>query len=270
MVITDNDFQRLVAYVKQDVGIDLTQKRTLVDTRLENYLTTQGYSSLGEYLNIATMSASGKEHEELINILTTNHTFFWREEKHFEYMLSHVLPELHKKYANTRDLRIWCAASSSGEEPYTLAMLNMEHFGIEHGNWDTTILATDISTKVLKKAQMGIYSADAITPLPDSYQRKYFDHRGEIVEVKDYLKKEVLFRKLNLVEPYPFRKKLHVIFCRNVLIYFDEPTKKQIVDRMVDNLEVGGYLFIGTTESVSKSTDRLEYVIPSVYRKVCR
>lgn len=267
-MVSEADFRRLVDYMKSQAGIDLSKKRTLVETRLENYLATEGYASLGDYLNVVIQNPGSKEAEMLINILTTNHTFFWREEKHFEYFMSNILPELKKKHGNTKDLRIWCAASSSGEEPYTLAMCAMEYFGIEHSKWDTTVLATDISTKVLAQAQAGIYAAESVRALPASWQKKYFVDHGETMTVCDELKKQVLFRKLNLMDNYPFKKPLHVIFVRNVLIYFDDVTKKQIVDRMIDALEPGGYLFIGTTESISKDSEKIRYVIPSVYQKI--
>ena len=267
-MITEEEFQRLVHYIKSEAGIDLTQKRVLVTTRLENYIANSEYENLGEYLNQAISNKAGKENENLINILTTNHTFFWREQQHFEFLLHEVLPEIKKKCQNTKDIRTWCAASSSGEEPYTLAMIMMEFFGIEYNEWDTTILATDISTKVLGIANKGIYAADAIKPLPESWQRKYFKAEGEIVHVKEELKMGVLFSRLNLVDQYPFRKKLNIVFCRNVLIYFDDELKNQIINKIVDNLEIGGYLFIGTTESVGRNNKRLEYVVPSVYRRI--
>lgn len=266
-MITEEEFRRLVQYIKGEAGIDLSQKKVLVTTRLENYIANSEYENLGDYLNHAISNKNGYENETLINILTTNHTFFWREQQHFEYLLHNVLPEIKKKCMSTRDIRIWCAASSSGEEPYTLAMVMMEFFGMEHKNWDTTVLATDISTKVLNVANKGVYAADAIKNLPESWQRRYFKHSGDVVSVTDELKKEVLFRRLNLVDNFPFRKKLHICFCRNVLIYFDDELKNRIINKIVDNLEIGGYLFIGTTESVGRGIDRLEYVVPSVYRR---
>lgn len=267
-MITDAEFERIVLFIKKEIGVDLSSKRVLVDTRLENFISKSDFANASEYLNVA-MSASGhKEAEDLINILTTNHTFFWREEKHFEYLAQKVLPEIKKSCERLHDIRIWCAASSTGEEPYTLAMVLSDFFGMEHHMWDTTVLATDVSTKVLKVATQGVYAAESINNLPVNWQRRFFKHNGDTVAVTDELKKQVLFRRLNLIEPFPFRKQLHIIFCRNVLIYFDEQTKKSIVDRMVDNLVEGGYLFIGTTESVSKLNSKLVYVAPSVYKKV--
>lgn len=269
-MVTDTEFEHLVAFIKKEIGVDLSAKRVLVDTRLENFISKSKYNNLSEYLSIAMTKSGAKEAEELINILTTNHTFFWREEKHFEYLANKVMPEMKRRYENIHDIRLWCAASSTGEEPYTLAMVLMEFFGFEHHLWDTTVLATDISTKVLKVASKGVYAEESIRNLPSSWQRKYFKHNGDTVEVTDELKKQVLYRKLNLIENFPFKKQLHIIFCRNVLIYFDEPTKRNIVNRMVDSLVEGGYLFIGTTESVSKLNEKLVYVAPSVYKKISK
>lgn len=267
-MVTNSEFERLVVFIKKEIGVDLNAKKVLVDTRLENFIAKSEYNSISEFLNLALANAGSKEAEQLINCLTTNHTFFWREEKHFEYLRDKVMPEMKKKYERAHDIRIWCAASSTGEEPYTLAMVMMDFFGYDHHLWDTTVLATDISTKVLTVANAGVYSADAIKNLPIGWQRQFFKNMGDTVRVTDELKKQVLFRRLNLVEQFPFRKPLHIIFCRNVLIYFDEATKKDIVNRMVNNLVDGGYLFIGTTESISKLNNQLIYVAPSVYKKV--
>lgn len=266
-MITDADFEQIVSYMKREAGIDFSNKRTLVTTRLESYFSKIGCHDPKLYLEQAMGSSTGQEMESLINLLTTNHTFFWREEKHFEFLQQEVLPELKKKCATTRDIRIWCAASSSGEEPYTLAMVLMSYFGNEQALWDTTVLATDISTKVLRRAQQGVYAKESIKNLPVDWQMRFFTRQADSVTVIPELKEQVLFRKLNLMDPFPFRKKLHVIFARNVLIYFNEDVKTRVVEKMVDSLVPGGYLFIGTTESVSKNTNRLEYVMPSVYRK---
>ena len=266
-MISDSDFQRIIGFIKTETGINLEQKKNLVESRLDSFFTKNSAIDEDGYIKRALLNAKGKEAEVIINLLTTNHTFFWREETHFEYMISDVLPELAKTCRDSRDIRIWCAASSTGEEPYTLAMINLDYFGREHYLWDTTILATDISTKVLQKAREGVYDKDAIKKLPLKWQQKYFIKEGDTVRTTDELKNQILFRKLNLVDPFPFKKKLNVIFVRNVLIYFDDKTKKNIVDKMVDCLETGGYIFVGVTESINNISDRLEYVRPAVYRK---
>ena len=265
-MVTEKEFARLVDFIRSEAGIDLSQKRNLVSTRLEKYLQESAYSCLDDYLDCVIRNAAGKEAEQLINVLTTNHTFFWREEQHFVFLEKYILPELKEKCFTRHDLRIWCAAASTWEEPYTLAMVLMDFFGKEHYLWDTTILATDISTKVLNQARLGAYPRESINQLPQVWQSRFFRQEGEMAVVTDELKRQVLFRRLNLMSPFLFHKKLQVVFLRNVLIYFDNETKKKTVDKIVDVIEPGGYLFIGTTESVSKMNDRLEYVMPAVYR----
>lgn len=266
--LSDEDFQRIVVYAKNHYGIELGQKRVIVEGRLKNYLAVHGYGSYAEYINAVIADEQGREAKSLVNLLTTNHTFFMREFEHFEYMREIVLPQLRKKEEKTRDLRIWCAAASSGEEPYTIAMILMDFFGLEHHEWDTTVLATDISTKVLEKAYRGVYADEQLLNLPETWRKRYFSKYddGHSI-VKENLKKQVLFRQFNLMNPLPFRKKLHVVFLRNVMIYFDEDTKNQLVERIYDFMEPGGYLFIGTTETLDKSSTRFQYVKPSIYRK---
>ena len=169
---------------------------------------------------------------------------------------------------NTRDWHIWCAASSSGEEPYTLAMLCKDFLGLEQAEWDTKILATDIDTKVLEKAVRGVYARNSVEQLPHQYVRRFFKQiNQEEYRVKDELRQEVLFRQLNLMNPLPFKKPLHVVFIRNVMIYFDEPTKERLLNNIYEKMAPGGYLFIGSTESMSQNNTQFRYVRPSIYRK---
>ena len=165
-MLSDHEFQRIVSYVKGNYGIDLSQKRILVDGRLKNYLLRNGYSGYDEYMEKVESNPGGKEAKNLVNILTTNHTYFMRESEHFDFMQQVVLPQLKVKEAARKDLRIWSAASSTGEEPYTLAMILMDFFGLEHKQWDTTVLATDISTEVLEHASRGVYLKEQLEVLP--------------------------------------------------------------------------------------------------------
>lgn len=267
-MITDSEFNRIVFYVKSHYGIDLSQKRVLVSGRLENYLLRNGYAGYDEYMTKVEGNPDGNEAKDLINVLTTNHTYFMRESVHFEYMKKVVLPQLKVKAAADKDLRIWSAASSTGEEPYTLAMLLMDYFGLEHSAWDTKVLATDVSTRVLEHAARGVYLKEQIEPLPDRWKQRYFKQIGEDeYKVKEELKREVIFRQFNLMNPFPFRRKFHVVFLRNVMIYFEEDTKYQLIQKIYDFMEPGGYLFIGTTEGLDRHKTKFQYVEPSVYRK---
>ncbi len=267
-MITDNEFRRIVLYVKKNYGIDLSQKRILVGGRLENYLARNGYASYDEYMAKVEKNPKSQEATDLINALTTNHTYFMRESAHFDYMSRIVLPWAKAKAARDRDLRVWCGASSTGEEPYTLAMVLLDFFGIDHKNWDTRVLATDISTRVLEHANRGIYLKEEIAPLPQKWKQRYFKQIDEEeFRVKDELKKEVIFRQFNLMNPFPFKRKFHIVFLRNVMIYFENDTKCQLIRKIYDYMEPGGYLFIGTTESLDRSRNPFQYIQPSIYRK---
>jgi len=266
--VTEREFQRIVTYVKKHSGIELAQKKVLVTGRLTNYLLQNGYDSYDQFMNDVESDITHKKAEELINILTTNHTYFMREFEHLDFLRKAVLPELKEKESKKKDLHIWCGASSTGEEPYTIAMVLKDFFGLEHAQWDTRILATDLSTRVLEHAQKGIYLKEQIAPLPQNWRRRYFRQiDGERFEVKQELKREVIFRQLNLMDPLPFRRPLHVVFLRNVMIYFDEDTKRKLVDKIYEYMVPGGFLFIGASEALDKSVTSFRYVRPSIYRK---
>lgn len=269
--MTEEEFIKIRQFVHDRIGVDLSQKRALIEGRLERYLVQNGFQSYMEYMQMVEQDTTGKEVENLVHTLTTHHTYFLRDPFHFEYYQKEVLPYLRKKEAATKDLRIWSAASSTGEEPYTLAMINLDYFGLDHENWDTKILATDVSAQVLTFAGRGIYSEEQIEVLPEQWRRRYFTVASPgYYEAKEALKQEVIFRQFNLMNPLPFRKKFHVVFLRNVMIYFQGETKKKLIQRIYDFLEPGGYLFIGTTESVDRDDVGLEFVMPSVYRKAER
>lgn len=267
-MITDNEFRHIVTYVRSNYGIDLSQKRVLVNGRLETYFLRNGYNSFKEFITKVENDPHGAEAKNLINILTTNHTYFMRESMHFDYMNKVVLPYWKAKLERTKDFRIWSGASSTGEEPYTLAMLLLDYFGLEHSGWDTKLLATDISTNVLEHAIRGVYLKEQIDPLPDKWKRRFFKDMGNgEFQAKDELKNQVIYRRFNLMDPLPFKKKFHVVFLRNVMIYFPDEVKCQLVNKIYDFMEPGGYFFIGTTESLDKTKVKFQYVQPSIYRK---
>ena len=168
MKMTEAEFQRIYRYVKLHYGIDMSKKKEIMTGRLENYVVAHGYASYDAFMNALETDPTGHMEKRLIGMLTTNHTFFMREFEHMEYLSRVVLPELSQKEAKTKDLGIWCAAASSGEEPYMLAMLIKDYFGLDHANWDTTILATDVSAEILEQATRGIYTADAIEEITAS------------------------------------------------------------------------------------------------------
>lgn len=266
--ITDKEFQQIVDFIKRHYGVNLEKKRTLIVGRMSNMLVKKGYSGYSEYMDKVLKNPFGEEATELVNALTTNHTFFLREAQHFDFLRQVVLPELKVKEAKSRDLGIWSAAASSGEEAYTIAMVIRDFFGMDAKNWDTTILATDVSRKALAKAEMAVFEEEQIAGLPATWEKQYFTKRedGKFSLKKD-IKDQVLFRYFNLMEDFPFKKKFHVVFLRNVMIYFDHETKVRLLNKMYDAMAPGGYLFIGTTETIDRSQSKFQYIQPSVYRK---
>ncbi|WP_167957883.1 CheR family methyltransferase [Anaerosporobacter faecicola] len=265
--MSEKEFLRIVNFIEQRCGIILIDKRVLVKGRLEPYLMKNGFHSYTEYMDYVEQDITGKEVENLINILTTNHTYFMREKEHFIYLKDNVLPQLKIREENSKDIRIWCGAASTGEEPYTLAMIIHDFFGFEWKDWDTQILATDICTDALKIAMTGMYSKSHIAEIPEKWKKLYFRKKDDEYEVIQEIRDNILFRSFNLMSPFLFRKPLHVIFLRNVMIYFDKETKTELLNKVYDVLMPGGYLFIGATESINRSIIPFEYIQPSVYRK---
>ena len=266
--LNDNDFRRLITFIKSSFGIDLSQKRQLIIGRLSNTVVSMGYSSFTEYIDHVLAEKKPQDLELLLSKLTTNYTFFLRESSHFDYFQKTVLPYLEKTKTN-HVLSIWSAGCSSGQEPYTLSMILKEYFGNKPGNWDTRILATDISQNALKAALAGIYDEESLSALPADWKRKYFRPTSDsgVYEVADVLRNNVIFKTFNLMDPIRFKLKFDVIFCRNVMIYFDQPTKEALVRRFYDATVPGGYFFIGHSESLNKATTPYHYLMPSTYRK---
>lgn len=267
--ITDQEFDLMASFIKEQYGIHLKkEKKALMIGRLHKVLAAQNVKSFTEYYDFLKKDVSGSAVAELVDRISTNHTFFMRESDHFDFLKHAVLPEL-RVSLKRKDLRVWCAASSSGEEPYTLAMVIRDAFEDVFQQWDTKILATDISGNALQKAREGIYDVEQIEPLPDVWKKKYFVKQDATTfEVSKDLKNQVIYRRLNLMEhPFPFKQKMHVIFCRNVMIYFDQPTKDKLIAQFYDLLEEGGYLFIGHSESINRQNNPFVYVKPSIYRK---
>lgn len=267
--ITDREFIRLSSYIKSNFGIDLREKRVLVEGRLSNLIIEKGYERFGDYIDGIFSDTTGTEVQTLLNKVTTNHTFFMRESVHFDFFRKVVLPYLEENVYD-KDIRIWSAGCSSGEEPYTLAMIMSEYFGDRINLWDTQILATDISEKALEKAKEGIYNKEAIENMPPEFRMKYFIKKANSTyEVVDEIKSKVIFREFNLMENiFPFKKKFHVIFCRNVMIYFDQDTKVELVNKFYNSTEKNGYFFIGHSEFINKEDTKYQNVIPAVYRKI--
>jgi chemotaxis protein methyltransferase CheR len=268
--MTEAEYQKLAHLIYSVSGISLKEsKQALLTSRLTGVLQRAGQKSFTEYYNSLVSDPTGAEVAALVDRITTNHTYFMREPAHFHYLRDTVLPYL-KKVVTDRDLRIWSAACSSGEEPYTLAMILDESLEAEKGRWDSRVLATDLSEKVLKEGASGVYTAEHVEPLPALWKQRYLTRLPDgNYEMAARIKKEVIFRRFNLIEPsYPFKKKFHVIFCRNVMIYFDAETRASIINKLYDVTEPGGYLFIGHSEAIDRSKSKYMYVMPAVYRRM--
>ena len=270
ITITKEEFKKLTAFIKANYGINLkSEKEALVVGRLQNVLIQNGFHSFSEYYEYIILDKTGTAIATLLDKITTNHTFFMREADHFSFFSDHVLPFLIGRVRD-KDLRVWCAGCSSGEEPYTLAMILDEFFGKEKLFWDTKILATDISSKVLEEAKRGIYDNNEIDTLPARWKLNYFKKIDmDKSVISDKIKNEVIFRKFNLMETvFPFRKQFQVIFCRNVMIYFDDTTKNNLIKKFYDILEPGGFLFIGHSETIKREETSFKYIMPAVYKKM--
>jgi chemotaxis protein methyltransferase CheR len=266
--IDEAEFRQIADFIHDNYGIKLgKEKKQLVLGRLHSVLTQKKINSFAEYFRQVVADKTGNEVITLLDRITTNHTFFMRENQHFEYFRDKVLPYL-AMAANDRDLRIWSAGCASGQEAYTLAMILADAFGSKTG-WNRAVLATDISSNALNKAVCGTYLESEMAGLPAVWRRDYFQKANDTKwSVRDGLKKEVIFRRFNLMEPvFPFRKKFHVIFCRNVMIYFDEPTKRRLIGKFYNMTVPGGYLFIGHAESLCREECGYRYIAPGIYRK---
>jgi len=266
--ITDKEFRQIRDHIKDKYGISLNdEKKSLVYSRLRTVLAEHGFTNFSQYFDYLVSDKTGQAAISFVDRITTNHTYFMRESAHFDFLRDTALPQVEGLIPD-KDLRVWCAASSSGEEPYTLQIIIEEFFRDKPG-WNTETLATDISSKVLAKAVQGVYANESVMLLPPEWRNKYFRKSGESnMAVADEVKKKLTFRIFNLMEEkFPFKKPFHIIFARNVMIYFDNETRDALVRRFYDFIVDGGYLFIGHSESLSHTDTKFKYVMPAVYRK---
>jgi chemotaxis protein methyltransferase CheR len=269
--LSERQFEALQGVIHRHLGIHLNaQKRAMLEGRVSRLLRERGVP-LELWLQQIMASPSREDLAQLANHVSTNHTYFNREPEHFEFLRRVALPELEARAGRTgrKELRMWCAAASTGEEPYTLAMLQMEHFGAAFGQWDAGLLATDISESALATARAGVYPANRVEALPAALRHAWLIKRPDgDYEFKLEVKRQVLFRQFNLITPkFLFKKKFDIIFCRNVMIYFDQPTKEALIRRFYDCLQPGGLLFLGMAEVLVDPGGLFAPVQSAVYRR---
>ena len=272
--LADGDFDFLCELIYERSRIHLgPEKKILVSSRLAKRLRHHRLKSYGEYCELLRSPAGAEEMSFLIDQISTNHTHFFREIKHFDFLREVVFPQWQSTARRSEPFRIWSAASSTGEEAYSIAIHLAEHFApAESGRWQ--IEGTDISTRVLETAQRGVYETDRLASIPADLQRRHFQ-RGTNqwaghFRVKDELRKRVNFLHLNLLAgDYPFPRPFDLIFCRNVMIYFDRPTQETLVRLLAEQLVPGGHLLVGHSESLSGVKHTLKLIRPAVYVKPC-
>lgn len=263
--ITKAQYEALCKRLYDLCGINLKAgKEDLVQSRLSKRIYALKLNSFEEYFAYVEKDSTGQELITMIDSLTTNKTSFFREIQHFEFLGKRILPHMKSKR-----LRIWSSACSSGEEPYSIGILLREEIK-SIDSWDIRILATDISTRILKRAHEAVYDEATLQPVPQALRQKYFkteDSQQGTWRLSPQVKNMVRLARLNLMEPFPMRGPFDVIFCRNVMIYFDKPTQSMLANRFYDLLAPGGYLFVGHAESLVGGQKKFRYVQPAVYLK---
>jgi chemotaxis protein methyltransferase CheR len=276
VVLTDRDFHKISDLVYEHCGINLhAGKKELVRARLAKRLRQGNFRTFSEYMRHVLEDTTGKEFSVLIDSLSTNLTSFFREGQHFEFLRNKFLPSLMERKRAKPDFRVraWSAGCSSGEEPYSIAITLLDAVQGQ-GRWDIKILATDISTSVLEVAKTGIYDKQRVEPVSPMQRQRYFlvsrTEDQKVFEVNQNLRDIVIFKHLNLMGNWPIDTRhggLDFIFCRNVMIYFDKPTQRRLVNRFWDLLSSGGILFTGHSESLTGIEHKFRYVQPTIYAK---
>lgn len=267
LVLHEVDFLRISRLAYEHFGLDLSGgKQGMVAARLGRRVRELGLSSFRAYYDHIVADRTGEALERMVDDLTTNHTSFFREMQHFDFLRAVVLPELGKR----RQIEMWSAACSSGEEPYTLAMVLSDELGLR-AMTDVRIIASDISTRVLEKARRGVYPEERFRDVPLEVMQRHLlrSSSGDGVSylIKRELRTLIEFRRMNLMESFAGLGRFSVIFCRNVMIYFDRKTQEELVARLAEHLEPGGYLFIGHSENLNAIHHGLEYIRPATFRR---
>ena len=265
--ISDSDFQQMVSFIQENYGIDLSKKRQLVISRLSHSLKSRGYTTFRQFLDRLLTKKDPEDLHLVLDKLTTNYTYFMREAEQFDFLQKTILPDLIARHQRDRVLSIWSAGCSSGEEPYTISMALKAFLGPQFANWDTRILATDISNQAMAKAKVARYKKPS--DVPHDWFRQFFravPGTDEYTLTPEILN-NVIFRPFNLMSPIQFRLKFDIIFCRNVMIYFNQPTRDALVRRFYNAMHPNSYLFISRSESLGQNP-LFRMLSPAIYQRV--
>ncbi len=269
-ILDDKDFDRLSSFIYSNYGIKMpNSKKTMLQARLQNRLKDLNINSFKQYVDFVFSDKSGEnEIVKMIDVVSTNKTDFFREPKHFDFMKQTILPLFHDK-----KLKVWSSASSSGEEAYTIA-ITIEEYARANKSIDYSIFGTDISSRIIERATSGIYTEERIAGLPLELKKKYFlkskNRENPLVRVVPEIRNKTSFDRLNLMDNsyQGIPTNFDVIFCRNVLIYFDRPTQEKVINKLCNHLPTGGYFMLGHSESVMGLNVPLKQIMPTVFIKV--
>lgn len=272
--LTQDEFDKLSRFIYKESGIKMPPvKRVMLQSRLQKRLRELSMTTFKEYCDYV-FSKEGFNNEiiHMLDVVSTNKTDFFREPVHFDFLTDHVLPEFIEKQQGSKHLKVWSAGCSSGEEPYTIAIV-LANFAEKHPSFDFSIIGTDISTQILQKAVDGVYKEDRVSIVPLETKRKYFlrskDRANPTVKVAPNIRKKVRFGRLNFMDnSYDIPETFDVVFCRNVLIYFDRETQERVIDKLCTKLRSGGYFFLGHSESIMNMNLPLKQIKPTIFQRV--
>lgn len=269
-MLTTSQFERVSAIAKRRWGLSFNASKVqLVTSRLASFLRkSNSFQDAGEYLDYLEGTPSEQDLLDFFDLLSTNVTSFFRDRAHFDYLERELFTGIARGNLTlpNRELRMWSAGCSTGCEPFTMAMLAHEHLSRQSG-WTTRILATDLSNYAVSEARRGVYTAQEIKDVPRELRERHFEARESAFAVRAHLRSMVTVARLNLMEPWPMKGKFDVIFCRNVMIYFDAPTRERLVNRFVSMLRPGGILAVGSAETLAGMNVGMRAVMPSMYVK---
>lgn len=270
MEISQSDFRLVAEFMLKNYGINLENKMALISGRLSGEATKSGYNSIHDYVTHALSDPKGAELSQLVTKLTTNYTYFMREPQHYDFLRSTALPELVSANRPAGEIKIWSAGCSSGEEPYSIAITIRKFLQASSPMRTALIYATDISDTAMARAREGIYDSAQVRTLDKTTLSEFFETLPDgRYRISREIRQMVRLEKLNLMSSFPVAyRRFDIVFCRNVMIYFKNDTKRELAARYYDALEPGGYLFVGLSESLHNIETRFQFVKPAIYRKV--